>query len=316
MKKTVMHKVWAAADTVEDLLRELENGSAAPDGAFGAEQVPETDFSTPVGGGKKVVSPVNVAADDDLADLLSDPEEDPFASAPDQPAEGKKVVPPVSVAAEDDLDRLSDMLSGNEPLVLHNDGTLGTEAEEPVDSWSPTEKKTIPKTTTAAAGQWYERDPQLMKAEIDAMRREFGNPTMRPHFMKDGTMYWLINDTPNLGHGYRCPTYTLALMYDKDHPRAMYGTSVHVTPVSPGFREMQARVNRSAATPKTIPHTVTYGGNRYLCTTETAKVSTNKCKGVTSAVTSFRYAHRWLTIFELGLRHPATWRKFHGEGEI
>ena len=80
MKKTVMQKVWTAADTVEDLLRELENGSAAPDGAFGAEQVPEMDFSTPVGGGKKVVSPVNVAVDDDLADLLSDPEEGPFAS--------------------------------------------------------------------------------------------------------------------------------------------------------------------------------------------------------------------------------------------
>lgn len=313
MKKTVIHKVWAAADTVEDLLSELENGSAVPDGAFGAEQVPETDFSTPMGGGKKVVSPVNVAAEDDPFDLPDDP--DPFAPAPAQPEEGKKVVPPVSVAA-DDLDRLSAMLSGSEPLVLHNDGTLGTEADEPVDDWAPAEKKTIPKTTTAATGQWYERDPQLMQAEIAAMRREFGNPAMRPHFMEDGTMYWLINDTPNLGPGYHCPTYTLALVYDKDHPRAMYGTSVHVVPMSPGFREMQARVNRSAATPKTIPHTVTYDGNRCLCTTETAKVSTDKRKGVTSAVTSFRYAHRWLTIFELGLRHPATWRKFHGEGEI
>ena len=51
MKKTVMRKVWAAADTVEDLLRELENGSAAPDGAFGAEQVPEPDVSRAVSGG-------------------------------------------------------------------------------------------------------------------------------------------------------------------------------------------------------------------------------------------------------------------------
>ena len=316
MKKMVMQKVFACADTVEDLLRELENGTASVDGAFGSGT--DTDLAAPAGEGKKMVPPVNVAAEDPVdwpADLPVEPEEaDPFASA--QPEEGKKVVPPVNVAA-DDLDRLSEMFSSNEPLVLHEDGTLGTESDQPAeDQWAPAEKKTIPKTTTAATGQWYERDPQLMQAEIAAMRREFHNPAMRPHFEADGTMYWLINDTPNLGPGYHCPTYTLALVYDKDHPRAMYGTSVHVVPMSPGFQEMQARVNRSAATPKTIPHTVSYDGRRYLCTTETAKVSTDKHKGITSAVTSFRYAHRWLTIFELGLRHPATWAKFHREGEI
>ena len=150
------------------------------------------------------------------------------------------------------------------------------------------------------------------------MRREFNDPTLEPKFMKDGRMYWVVNTTPNLGPGFKTMRYKLLLVYDSDHPRKRYGSSVRVYLISPSIEELQAIVNHLPdVSPKYIPHTLLdSSGTRYLCTADTSNVCADLSKGVTSAVTSYRFAYRWLMIFELGIRDPETWAKFQGHGEI
>ena len=155
------------------------------------------------------------------------------------------------------------------------------------------------------------------------MRKEFNNPNLQPKFMNDGRMYWVVNTKPNLGRDengreYNTMKYKLLLVYDADHPKVRYGSSVKVYPVSPSIDELQSYVNRlPGVTPKNVPHTlVDSTGARYLCTADTSNVSDDITRGITSAVTSYRFAVRWLTIFELGIRDPKTWAKFQRHGEI
>ena len=62
----------------------------------------------------------------------------------------------------------------------------------------PTAKKSvIPKTIVSApVQQWYKTNKALYNAEVAAMRKEFNDPNMQPHFMSDGRMYWLGEDPP------------------------------------------------------------------------------------------------------------------------
>ena len=53
-------------------------------------------------------------------------------------------------------------------------------------------KSIIPKTIVSApVQQWYKTNKALYNAEVAAMRKEFNDPNMQPHFMSDGRMYWL-----------------------------------------------------------------------------------------------------------------------------
>lgn len=184
-------------------------------------------------------------------------------------------------------------------------------------------KYIIKKVYSASASQWYETNKDLYNAEVAAMRKEFNNPNLQPKFMNDGRMYWVVNTKPNLGRDengreYNTMKYKLLLVYDADHPKVRYGSSVKVYPVSPSIDELQSYVNRlPGVTPKNVPHTlVDSTGARYLCTADTSNVSDDITRGITSAVTSYRFAVRWLTIFELGIRDPKTWAKFQRHGEI
>lgn len=64
----------------------------------------------------------------------------------------------------------------------------------------------------------------LYNAEVAAMRKEFNDPNMQPHFMSDGRMYWLVKTRPNLGRGFNTMTYTMKLVYDPDHPKVRYSS--------------------------------------------------------------------------------------------
>lgn len=58
----------------------------------------------------------------------------------------------------------------------------------------------------------------------------------------------------------------MLLVYDADHPKVRYGSSIKVYPVKPSIDKLQSIVNRlPGVSPKYISHILVDGsGNRYL----------------------------------------------------
>ena len=345
-KKSLIPGAKVSADTVGDLINQMrgENNSSGKGehdeaDAQTATNQPEKKSVIP----KAVVSTETSSADtvgdlinqmrsekaglDDFNKVASDRVSNEGKVFREIPAandwyinKGNKI-PPVIVSVDSELDKLRDLLSSGRELEIDSGGRIvaaGSTHNAPTIGKDNTNKaKTIPKAVVSAP-QWYETNRDLYNAEVSAMRKEFNNPYLEPKFMRDGRMYWVVNTTPNLGPGYKTMKYKLLLVYDPDHPHVRYGSSVKVYPVSPSIDDLQSIVNRlPGVSPKNIPHTLTDGaGGRYLCTADTTNVSADYGKGVTSAVTSYRFAYRWLMIFELGIRDPKTWSKFQRHGEI
>ncbi len=83
-----------------------------------------------------------------------------------------------------------------------------TKEPEPLPEEQPEEKAETPEKTdgkeirysktivSAPVQQWYKTNKALYNAEVAAMRKEFNDPNMQPHFMSDGRMYWLGEDPP------------------------------------------------------------------------------------------------------------------------
>ena len=332
-KKSVIPKAVVSADTVGDLInqmrRENNTGNSQPKAD---EASTETSSNQPE---KKSVIPKAVVSADTVGDLInqmrgenntgnSQPKADEASTdtSANQP-EKKSVIPKAVVSADSELDKLRDLLSSGRELEIDSGGRIvavgSTSNKSALESSNSTQvkAKTIPKAVVSAP-QWYETNRDLYNAEVAAMRKEFNNPTLEPKFMSDGRMYWVVNTTPNLGPGFKTMHYKLLLVYDPDHPKVRYGSSVKVYPVTPSIDDLQTIVNRlPGVSPKNIPHTLIDGsGGRYLCTADTTNVSDDLSRGVTSAVTSYRFAYRWLMIFELGIRDPKTWAKFQRHGEI
>jgi hypothetical protein len=143
-------------------------------------------------------------------------------------------------------------------------------------------------------------------------------PDSRYGVVEDGRMYWLVSFTPTVA-GRKTRTYTMALVYDEDHPKARYGSSVKAYPIKPTISDLQTIVNRTPGIKdKSIKHLLRdANGELYLCSADTTNCKDNLSRGgVTSAATSLRFAMRWINIFELGLVDPETWKKFQSHGEI
>lgn len=203
--------------------------------------------------------------------------------------------------------------------------------------------KIVPKTVVST-GQWYERNPELLRAEKAAMYDYKGNEA-KFHIMDDGKASWIVSSRPRVpckskcanctmqnckkrcvspnvnARGVMCRKYNLLLVYDNDHPQVRYGSSVKTIPLSPSIGDLQEIVNRTpGVTDKRIPHLLSDPESKqmYLCSADTQNVSANldSAGGITSAATSLRFALRWINIFELGLIDPVTWGKFQRHGEI
>ena len=283
-KNNYIPKAFVSADTVGDLINQMRGESDKQNGQ---------------------------EANDDATNA--------YANQPEK----KSVIPKAVVSADTELDKLRNLLTSGQELEINPDGTLVAagsgkkKTSSRRESDTITKAKTVPKAVVSA-GQWYQTNKDLYNAEVAAMRKELNNPNLQPNFLRDGRMYWVINTTPNLGPDYKTMTYKLLLIYDADHPKVRYGSSVKVYLVKPSIDDLQSIVNRlPGVSPKNIPHTICDGaGVRYLCTADTTNVSADINCGITSAVTSYRFAYRWLMIFELGIRDPKTWAKFQGHGEI
>jgi hypothetical protein len=142
-------------------------------------------------------------------------------------------------------------------------------------------------------------------------------PDAKHGFLPNGKMYWSVRLRPVIC-GKR-KDWTVLMVYDEDHPQVRWGGSLKVYPVKPNIDEMYDLVNRSRALPKTIPHLLKDNDDQlYMCTQHTDNIHAGKRKGqkVTTAAACLRYAMRWITVFELGLIDPLTWKKFQAHGEI
>ena len=334
MKTFIPHVYFSAPeDTVGDLVNQIRRESEIPGTA---EPKPEMKDS-----GKKSIIPKTVVSAakselDRVYDLLTSGEDLQMnpdgtlspASAPKKrakPAPGsepkapvktkKEIIPHTVVSVGDLIEQLH-----KEPEPLPEE-----KPEEKAETPEKTDgkKSIIPKTVVSApAQQWYKTNKALYNAEVAAMRKEFNDPNMQPHFMSDGRMYWLVKTRPNLGRGFNTMTYTMKLVYDPDHPKVRYSSSVKPYLVSPTLGELQKIVNMLPHIPldadgkKLIPHTLTDNrGERYICSSDVADVhAEDTC--TTSAVTSFRFAYRWLMVFELAIRKPEAWKDFQAHGKI
>ena len=338
-KKSVIPKAVVSADDVKteyieeliSVLRDVDNGNNA--------NLLASEPSNKKGDEHKMnqIPKINVCAPDTVGDLINqmrgeskqnqDAENGASSENTANQPEKKSVIPKAVVSADSELDKLRDLLTSGRDLEIDSGGRIvavGSSNNHAVteNTNNQVKAKTIPKAVVSAS-QWYETNKDLYNAEVAAMRKEFNNPNLQPKFMNDGRMYWVVNTKPNLGRDengreYNTMKYKLLLVYDADHPKVRYGSSVKVYPVSPSIDELQSYVNRlPGVTPKNVPHTlVDSTGARYLCTADTSNVSDDITRGITSAVTSYRFAVRWLTIFELGIRDPKTWAKFQRHGEI
>lgn len=341
MKTFIPHVYFSAPeDTVGDLVNQIRRESEIPGTA---EPKPEMKDS-----GKKSIIPKTVVSAakselDRVYDLLTSGEDLQMnpdgtlspASAPKKrakpapgsepkaPVKTKKEIIPHTVVSAPEKDTVGDLI---EQLHKEPEPLPEKQPEEKSETPEKTDgkKSIIPKTIVSAPvqQQWYKTNKALYNAEIAAMRKEFNDPNMQPHFMSDGRMYWLVKTRPNLGRGFNTMTYTMKLVYDPDHPKVRYSSSVKPYLVSPTLGELQKIVNMLPHIPldadgkKLIPHTLTDNrGERYICSSDVADVhAEDTC--TTSAVTSFRFAYRWLMVFELAIRKPEAWKDFQAHGKI
>ena len=341
MKTFIPHVYFSAPeDTVGDLVNQIRRESEIPGTA---EPKPEMKDS-----GKKSIIPKTVVSAakselDRVYDLLTSGEDLQMnpdgtlspASAPKKrakpapgsepkaPVKTKKEIIPHTVVSAPEKDTVGDLI---EQLHKEPEPLPEEQPEEKAETPEKTDgkKSIIPKTIVSAPvqQQWYKTNKALYNAEVAAMRKEFNDPNMQPHFMSDGRMYWLAKTRPNLGRGFNTMTYTMKLVYDPDHPKVRYSSSVKPYLVSPTLGELQKIVNMLPHIPldadgkKLIPHTLTDNrGERYICSSDVADVhAEDTC--TTSAVTSFRFAYRWLMVFELAIRKPEAWKDFQAHGKI
>ena len=160
------------------------------------------------------------------------------------------------------------------------------------------------------ATQWYSK-PEMQKQlqmEIACMKPHVGEVKWGVNCgtLPDGRMYWRVRQPVRAkranGTYIYNSIYNLLLVYEPDHPKGMWGTSVHVYLEGPfDLTWLQSRVNRSPRVPKRINHTLADSkGKRYLCTSRYDRFGTDygDARGVPTAKTALLCAIRWLHVFE------------------
>lgn len=274
------------------------------------------------------------------------------SAAPEKADTSLDLIPGTTLAGDPimNLDDLHEMLTGGKDLVLKKDGTFGVEGEgekpndnnlpripgtvvggegeevttppfegDPLEEEFPKDAVIPPVICCApTAGTWYDKNKELLAYEILAMRQLLGRP-VSPYVRPNGQLYWKVTLRPNIGHGIAPRAYHVEMIYDPEHPKKMYGSSVHALPVPPGptIEDMTRELSRLPwVTDKRLPHTVIYGGVRYLCTSGKNYVGTDLKEGITTAATAVGYAYRYLMIYEAAIRDPKIWSDFQREGVL
>lgn len=158
------------------------------------------------------------------------------------------------------------------------------------------------------ASQWYERDPELLRAEKDAMAYAFKGFELGK--LDDGRLYWVGTVTPGI---YETKfrekrTYHLMAVYQQNHPEQRMGSSVYVYPLLPDAEELMEELYRKKGA---YPSHILRDSNnqRYLCTAESSDVRTGNT--TTTAASVIGWAIKWLMAFELVLTEDLPIEKFN-----
>ncbi len=192
--------------------------------------------------------------------------------------------------------KIKEALLNNQQIKVTPQGNLAT---------NPQDTGIVVPEGKLASFYWYEADPDLYRAEMEAMRRYF--PTFRLDKESDGRLSWVGPVTPGL-IGRHPRTYTLQAVYDHSHPsNDTYGGSVKVYSVDPDLEEV--------ADGERIPHTLRDSENElYICTArkEDVRAGTSAGSTVTTAAVAISWAVKWLSVFELWLNDEVSDEEFQG----
>lgn len=153
-----------------------------------------------------------------------------------------------------------------------------------------------------ASFYWYESDPELYSAEVQAMRSFFPGFTLQKE--ADGRLAWLGTVAPGmLSSGKRA--YLLHIVYEHSHPsNDSYGGSIKVYSIDPDLDDIAAGT--------AIPHTLRdSAGQIYLCTSRKSDFEAGT--RVTSAASALAWAVKWIGIFELWIEGRISTHQFADE---
>ncbi len=152
-----------------------------------------------------------------------------------------------------------------------------------------------------ASFYWYERDPELLEGEKEAMRKYF--PQFKLEKLSDGRLSWIGEMKTDLRRG---GSWYLQAIYENSHPdNSTYGGSIKVYSIEPDLEESSKELGES------IPHTLTdSSGHLYICTARPEDVKAGNI--VTSAASSLAWAAKWIAAFELWMAGDLSTSEFEG----
>lgn len=159
---------------------------------------------------------------------------------------------------------------------------------------------------------WYQSDPELYQAEVQAMKKFF--PSFQINQLQDGSgrLYWRGKVRP-LPNGI---TWDVMLIYKNDHPHAgenEYGGSVQILPISPRLKDI-AQITMETLKETYGDNVARYGfglglphiyrGNfgrneeYFICTADPKYFKTGQTRS-TSAATALSWACKWMVLCEM-----------------
>ncbi|MDD3219575.1 MAG: hypothetical protein PHC41_11385 [Lachnospiraceae bacterium] len=152
---------------------------------------------------------------------------------------------------------------------------------------------------------WYERDPDLYKAEVQAMRKFF--PSFQIYQLQDGSgrLYWRGTVQPTGPNGI---TWDLMLIYKNDHPQVHseydYGGSVQILPVAPRLKDIAAQlpIQPEKGLGLGLPHIYRDNFGRdeeyFICTADPKYFKSGQTHS-TSAASALSWACKWIILCEM-----------------
>lgn len=164
---------------------------------------------------------------------------------------------------------------------------------------------TVPQGKLAAPSlYWYERDPELFQAELEAMNHFF--PQFRPDRLPDGRMSWLGSLASGIPGSARL--WHLQLVYDHDHPHGDdYGGSISVFPIEPDLAALRDQLDEPI--PHTLRHEAT--GELSICTVAADSFKYGRNHSSTAA-SALAWASKWIAAFELWMLGDLSTAQFAG----
>ncbi len=153
---------------------------------------------------------------------------------------------------------------------------------------------------------WYENDPDLYEAEVQAMKKYF--PQFTIHQLQDGSgrLYWRGKVQPLGKDGM---VWDLMLIYKNDHPHATegeYGGSIQILPVSPRLKDIasQLPIQPEKGLGLGLPHIYRSNFGRkeeyFICTADPKYFKAGQNRS-TSAASALSWACKWIVLCEMWL---------------